>query len=240
MTRPQYCVAICDDEPIYIDQIRGFLAILEEKYSMNYTVFHFSTAQELLEAPFDYDILFLDIRLNAGNDGIDVGKLLRQRGNHAVFILISSLQDRYRDGYRLTAHRFLDKPLLFADFEEAVLTAFDRINRDTHKVKVHCKFFERYITATDIVYFESYYKKRFVVTKTEKYEMKEAFSDIEPRLPPYMFYRIQKGYLINLGCVIQASRAFVIMANQKQIPFPRGSVDAFDAALMRFLKEYNR
>lgn len=114
-------IAICDDEKIHRLLVRDALDRFCISYPLDYEVVEFCSGEHLLDATEAFDILLLDVSLGDG-DGIDVGRQLRLRGITVPIILITSY-DRYRDGYRATVHRYLEKPIKQAEFNEAMVSA---------------------------------------------------------------------------------------------------------------------
>lgn len=105
-------IAICDDEQHIYEEIRDMLVDCYIELNIEVqTPMYFATAQELLRAPFNYDLLFLDIRLDSGHDGVQIGRKLREMGNNAEIAIITSLADRALDAYRAEILAFIVKPI---------------------------------------------------------------------------------------------------------------------------------
>ncbi len=104
-------IMLCDDEPNIITQTKELIIQYSVERNREYEILCCTSARELMEAPFNYDILFLDIMLGSGIDGINIGKQLRDAGNKALFCIVTSYKDRAIDGYEATVFRYLLKPL---------------------------------------------------------------------------------------------------------------------------------
>lgn len=63
------------------------------------------------------DILFLDIEM-PGEDGIQTGKRLRERGSECKIIMATSMAERFKEGYHIGASRFVTKPFDQEEVEE--------------------------------------------------------------------------------------------------------------------------
>jgi len=228
-------IALCDNEIVFKKIIEDLIIKISIKYNEDYTFTYFSSSEELIEAPFDYDILFLDIKLEENKDGIAVGEELREKGNTAVFILVTSLNDRYREGYKAGVHRYLEKPLQADDFEEALISAVKQLKASPRKIEIKFRTYSYIVNIDDIIYIESYNRKRYVYTKTAKYTTLETLNSFFKKLPAGQFYFPQKSYLINFAHVITTSKSEVKMSNTKSITFIKGKYMDFNEAFMKYL-----
>ncbi len=228
-------IAICDDEVTAQEQTRRILVGFGIKHNQELDIISFSTGEELLNAPFNYDILFLDIRLEAGYDGIHIGQQLRERNNSAIFILSTMVKDRHRDGYKAGVHRYLEKPFKQDEFEEAMLSAVRTLYHAPQKIDIHFKTETRLINIEDIIYIESYNRKRYVYLKDETLATLETIDSFEKRLPKGLFYHPQKSFLVNLGHVMKSNRTELTMEDGRIIPFVKGTYDQFNRSLMKYL-----
>lgn len=230
-------VAICDDEKPAQEQIRDMLMEFSRQYKRKLEIICFSTGEELLSAPFNYDILFLDIQLDSGNDGISLGQILRTKNNNALFIISTLVVDRHRDGYKAGVHRYLEKPIRQEELNEALITALQSLECADSKIDIRFKTEAWVVNIEDILYIESYNRKRYVHMPTEVLITLEPLEQLEERLPEKLFYRPQKSFLVNLAHVAKADRMTITMADEKTIAFVKGRYEEFNRRLMRYLGE---
>ncbi|MEG2543017.1 MAG: LytTR family DNA-binding domain-containing protein [Christensenellaceae bacterium] len=228
-------IALCDDEPIFKKIIEELLVKVSIKFNEDYNFSYFSSSRELLEAPFDYDILFLDIKLEEKEDGITIGKQLREKGNTAVFILVTSMQDRYREGYQAGVLRYLEKPIIPEEFDEALSCALKQIRTMPRKIEIKFKTCRDIVKIEDILYIESYNRKRYVHTETAKYPTLETLDSFFKRLPDGQFYYPQKCCLINFAHVVATSNTALKMSDGKTIAYIKGRYQGFNQAFTKYL-----
>ena len=69
-----YKIAVCDDEQIFIDDA---VAKLKEQ-SEHCEISEYTSGEELLNSPLEFNIIFLDIEMT-GINGINTAFLLRER-----------------------------------------------------------------------------------------------------------------------------------------------------------------
>ncbi len=229
-------IAICDDEPAFEKAFKELLTVASIKHNEEYTLSYYPTSTALIEAPFDYDILFLDINLEEGKDGIAIGKQLRGKGNTAVFILVTSLMNRYREGYKAGVLRYLEKPINPEEFEEALISAVKWIRHSPQKIDVKFKTHCNIVNIEDIIYIESYGRKRYVYTTVAQYLTLETLDSFYNRLPVGQFYYPQKCYLINFTHVAATTKTELKLSNGKTIAFIKGKYQDFNKSFMKFLE----
>ncbi len=228
-------IALCDDEVVFESQIRKCLDIFSWKYNIEIYFQYFNSAAALLGAPFDYDVLFLDIMLENGMDGIEIGKQLREKGNNAIFILTTSRNDRHKDGYQASVLRYLTKPILEQEFDEALRAVIQTLQLASTKFEIKFKNLRRFVNLNDIVMIESYNRKRFIYVEMEKYPTTESWEKLLQRLPEKQFYLLQKCFMINFAHVVEANKTLLTMSNHRQIRYVKGRYEDFNKAFQRFL-----
>ena len=228
-------IAICDDENMFITKTISLILNASVAYDFKYQILTFHTGQELLSAPFDYDILFLDIMLDNDIDGISLGKTLREKGNTAMFILSTSLDTRYQDGYLVGVHRYLTKPLNPTHFNEALISAIKQIHTSPKKISLRFKTTDTILNISDILYIESHNRKRLVYTTQEEVFTLESLDSLQEKLLHSHYYRLQQSFLINLAHVTRSNKTEVIIHNKHAIPIPKKGYESFNLALMQFL-----
>jgi DNA-binding LytR/AlgR family response regulator len=206
--------------------------------TLEYELAYSPTAQALLDAPFDYSILFLDIMLDNGNDGILIGKKLRENGNTALFILTTSRKDRALDGYEATVFRYLVKPVSGEEVSRVLDAAIQAMEYDANVVAVKFKYQTDYIRVQDILYVESYLRRRYIITKEREYQTSASWNALQEQFSamPY-FFSVRKAILINMTHVTGQSQVSVTMTNGRKIKFAAGKYEQFLDAFSKFLNE---
>lgn len=89
-------IAVCDDEAIHRLIIRDKLDAYAISNDIDYELDEFTNSKELMKMENIYDILFLDVQLEDGMNGIEVGKRLLQKGIDATIIITTSLSSMHR------------------------------------------------------------------------------------------------------------------------------------------------
>ena len=229
-------IVVCDDERSVFEQMEKYVMHYSMAKNIEYKISHYATAKDLLNAGHDYNILFLDIMLDNGSDGIAVGKQLRIDGNTALFVLVTSRADRAIDGYEANVFRYLVKPISREQFYSAMDSLIEELEYNQKRVAIKFKYETSYIHAKDIIYVESYSRKRHVVTRTGRYETTADWEEILEQLSGYpYFFAPKRSYLINLMHVTNQSPAKVVMSNGERIAFDNGKHEQFLVAFSNLL-----
>ena len=219
-------IAICDDDINEHDRIREYFSSYCITRNIEGEKPHkFASAEEVLTAPFDYDILFLDIMLDNKNDGIEIGKKLRRMGNNAKFIIITSWKDRAYDAYGADVFQFLVKPITKEAFHAVLDAYFESINRSVrNKVTIAVKFRNElnYIPIEDIIAIESRDHCRYFITENSQYRTKDDWDAILEILNgTKQFFRLKRSALINLGRIHSRNPSSITMINGVSYSFAK-------------------
>lgn len=224
-------LAICDDESIHRRILKDKLIAYSLQYDVDFCYLEYATGYELSGAPFNYDILFLDIKLENGINGIDLGCKLRDKGNDCIIIFITSLEQYARQGYYADAFRYIVKPILQDDLNEALNAALHKIQRNKSKIQVKCLDATHYFSVDDIVFIESYDRKRSIHSMSQFYETWENLNTLFQKLPFSQFAYPNQSFIVNLEHVRYEKRNVITLENGKEIVISRNCLKPFMTAL---------
>ena len=146
------------------------------------------------------DLVFLDIYMDGVNRGIETAEKIREKDTHVVIAFVTMSPDHTRDGYRLGALKYLDKPVTLAGVKETM--EFALLKRSSapfitlaeaggKRVNVHYE---------NVLYFEQQdhvihvHMPDHVLTTSQSVRM----NDIEAQLPSPPFVRCHQSFLVNL------------------------------------------
>ena len=240
-------VAICDDEK----NIRTYLSSLVKQQGTECTVTEYASAEEYLSECKEHDLLFLDIEMCAkeatDRNGMWLARQLRgmKLARQPVIIFVTGYGKYVFDAFDVGAFQYLLKPIdeqKFAEvFQRAVwqIAAGWKQQGGTSRQKtliVSCADGKRSILLHDIYYMESHGHKIVLHLKSEKLEYYAKIGELEKKLSG-QFYRIHKGYLVNLSHVERYNRTEVKIANGDKLPISKYKYDDFRKAYMEFISE---
>ena len=204
-------IAICDDE----ENIRIYIRKLIQKQETFCKITEFSSGKELLEFQDEtnaeeIDILFLDISMG-DEDGMTVAKQLR-----------SQMESNFEQVFAQTIREY---QYLMAKKKEKPKEVLVRNGNRT-----------RSVSADDIYYIESSNRKVTLYLRHEKIEYYDKISSLESELKPD-FFRIHKGYLVNIKYVEQYDRTEVKMRNGDSLLISKYKYQDFVKRYLEYISE---
>lgn len=204
-------IAICDDE----ENIRIYIRKLIQKQETSCKITEFSSGKELLEFQDEtnaeeIDILFLDISMG-DEDGMTVAKQLR-----------SQMESNFEQVFAQTIREY---QYLMAKKKEKPKEVLVRNGNRT-----------RSVSADDIYYIESSNRKVTLYLRHEKIEYYDKISSLESELKPD-FFRIHKGYLVNIKYVERYDRTEVKMRNGDSLLISKYKYQDFVKRYLEYILE---
>lgn len=204
-------IAICDDE----ENIRIYIRKLIQKQETFCKITEFSSGKELLEFQDETNaeeigILFLDISMG-DEDGMTVAKQLR-----------SQMESNFEQVFAQTIREY---QYLMAKKKEKPKEVLVRNGNRT-----------RSVSADDIYYIESSNRKVTLYLRHEKIEYYDKISSLESELKPD-FFRIHKGYLVNIKYVERYDRTEVKMRNGDSLLISKYKYQDFVKRYLEYISE---
>lgn len=204
-------IAICDDE----ENIRIYIRKLIQKQEPFCKITEFSSGKELLEFQDEtnaeeIDILFLDISME-DEDGMTVAKQLR-----------SQMESNFEQVFAQTIREY---QYLMAKKKEKPKEVLVRNGNRT-----------RSVSADDIYYIESSNRKVTLYLRHEKIEYYDKISSLESELKPD-FFRIHKGYLVNIKYVERYDWTEVKMRNGDSLLISKYKYQDFVKRYLEYISE---
>lgn len=204
-------IAICDDE----ENIRIYICKLIQKQETFCKITEFSSGKELLEFQDEtnaeeIDILFQDISMG-DEDGMTVAKQLR-----------SQMESNFEQVFAQTIREY---QYLMAKKKEKPKEVLVRNGNRT-----------RSVSADDIYYIESSNRKVTLYLRHEKIEYYDKISSLESELKPD-FFRIHKGYLVNIKYVERYDRTEVKMRNGDSLLISKYKYQDFVKRYLEYISE---
>lgn len=122
-------IAICDDNPIIVEELHRKLDRILHKMKMNANIAGFTDAEDLLyeiETTGIFDIIFLDIEIGNVN-GIEFAAKLNDENYIFTLIFISQYSQYYKAAFEVQPFWFLDKPFEEDKLERSIRNALNNL-----------------------------------------------------------------------------------------------------------------
>ena len=234
-------IAVCDDEK----NIRTYLVSLIRKQGAECSIVEYASAGEYLADGKEHDLVFLDIEMGGSGvelDGMGLARHIRSMDvcRQPIIIFVTGYEKYVYDAFDVGAFQYLVKPVdeqKFAEvFGRAVGQAISEEEQRKKKLVIQYAGEGRAIPLNDIYYMESQNHNIVLFLKSGKLEYYGKIGDLEEELAG-QFYRIHRGYLINLFHVEGYDKTEVRMANGDKLLLSRYKYDGFVQAYMDYISE---
>lgn len=170
-------------------------------------------------------IILMDICLDNNDktkDGIFLAKRIRKLNHNVLIIFISGHKEFFPRLVNAEPFRFVDKEHI-ADIKEALDAAVYRIReiKGRQKFIFRCGYEQRSIYLSDIIYFQSSYRRILIISigSSEEQYFYDKLPDLEKRLRliSNKFVRINRSYIINSDYILEYKEQSVVMVDGKII-----------------------
>ncbi|PPA70630.1 LytR/AlgR family response regulator transcription factor [Jeotgalibacillus proteolyticus] len=232
---------VVDDEPFSRQEL---VHLLKEHENINVAA-EANSAEKALELILreEPDAVFLDIEMT-GMSGVELAETLQKLKKPPSIIFATAYPDYAVKAFRLEAVDYLLKPFDEVQVAQTVNRLIQRFSLPeknagavTGRLAVQSGDRILYLEPGSILYIYKEGRDTFIVTEKEKYPSKIALKELEGKLKGYSFFRVHKGYLVNMEKVEElvswSPSVFQLkLTNSKdQIPVSRNYVKELREAL---------
>lgn len=228
-------IGICDDEEIMLGILQDLIEEAVRGTRLEYEILAFSSGDALLQQAKRLEIVFLDIDM-PGMDGIETGLKLRRENPKCAIIMATGMEERYKEAFHVQAVRFVTKPFVPSEIEEAIEACLRR--------RIGLGIVEAYknrnpyqVCQRDIAYVVSYGSYVELVVQGKRFRKEVSMEEMERMLEERMFFRVHRKYLVNLFWVETYENGTVLLAGQ-EIPVARRKKKEFERAYVEFDLKY--
>ena len=234
-------IAICDDEA----NIRSYLSSLIGAQSCPCEIVEYASAGDCLADHREIDLLFLDIELatdRSGLDGMALARKIREQatGTQPVIIFVTGYERYVFDAFDVGAFQYLLKPVDEEKFAQVFARAVAQIGTAKEKpgrvLTLQSANTSKTVPLDSIYYIESSNHKVELHLKDGEFACYAKIGDLELELQD-QFFRIHKGYLVNLSYVAGYSKTEVTLTNGERILLSKYKYQDFVKAYLHFLKK---
>lgn len=212
---------IIDDDKKDAQDTKQKVELCFNNLAIDHSIKVSSDPKDILENPFLYDFVFLDIELNESENGIELGKKIKELNRDVHIIITSAYKEYLVDGYRIDADRYLLKPIHQRQFEIDMKGVLDRY------FKEEAGFYDETICPSkimvkNILYVDFQDKHSILVLKNNrKFTTKYPLKYWEEKLTPYRFVRAYKSILVNCDYIEDITKQDVLLIEGIKLPVSR-------------------
>lgn len=230
-------IAVCDDEPYILEEIRGKVADFMKKEKVTSDIACFESGKALLSCKNDFDIIFLDIRMD-GTDGMETARLLRGRLFKGFLIFVTSFEEYVFDSFEVSASDYLVKPVSDEKISRTLSRLLSEIKENASvNLMVRSGGDSIIIPHDEISFCEVIDKRVYIHTVSGgTFSCYERLRNLEGRLGKH-FFKCHRSYIVNLRHIQGFGRNGVKMKTGENIPVSRLRLAGLEEAAAGFLSE---
>ncbi len=230
-------VAICDDDHLFITELKEKIVTYSIQRNKDIQICEFLSLDSPDLSPSDFDVIFLDIRFEGKNRGIEWAKQLRMGGINTLIVICSSLQNQLIHGYEAEPIRFLLKPVSKSDVFNTLDACYSKLDFQEKRISVKSNFADIFVPVSKILYIESLSRQRNIVLSTGiSIHTYETLQKLYSKLDPEKFKFTHKCYVVQLSQVEKIEQNRIHLTNGKQIPLARNFSVDFKKGIMQFME----
>lgn len=208
-------IAVCDDEKIEIEKLRGLIFDMLD----NYQVDTYQSGKALVDAMrqgAEYDLAFLDIYMNDEN-GLDVAREVQAIASETPIVFTTTSTEHAVEAFSIRALHYLVKPVQAEDITEV----FSRLGKQREARHTLTLRIERSVTVLyqdEIIRVEGQSHRTVITCQNTAFSIWKAYGEISAMLDD-SFLHIKKGVSVNMRfidkmtaqkCVMKDGSSFLL------------------------------
>ncbi len=242
-------IAICDDDKKDQEIIQRFIDRYMEEKNISHVIWTYKSGEELLVSDHSFHILFLDIAMGKGINGIIAGKKFHSISRKTKIIYITSFQQYIEQAFNgVHAFAYLDKQVIKdkidLQLDEALkiiqeeqnqkqIVSFEVIeNTQDHHIDTIIKLFN----VEDIFYFEYFNRRIKMRTVHGDYYFIDQMKNLIRKMSEYPFESCHQSFLVNLRYVKKIKGYDLFLETGEMIPVSQKKSARFRDKLHKFIK----
>lgn len=216
-------IAICDDEQWFAILLKEKIESFCVEKNTDADIVLYSDGGSFLaacESGERFDAVFMDINLGKGADGVDTVAKMREYGDSAPVIFVTSLENRAVDGYDVSAFGFVVKK----NCDEKLPIVLEKLWKNLYVRKtftVTTRDGAVIINTDDILYAESDGRYTLIHTMTEEITDTRAIGSFSSLLDSNDFIEVYKSIFVNIARIRRINADTIILENDAVVPLSR-------------------
>lgn len=235
-------VAICDDEAMMGDMISNYIVSVLAPMGVETSLETFSNGKAFLKRSekLHFDLAFLDIHM-PGLDGLALGRVLRERDDCPELIYVTSREDKVWESFSVRPFGFVRKSHFFEDANRVIKEYLEKkaLEDDSSSIVIRTRDSVTVVNAAQILYIEgrNVNQELHLAGGKEPVLMRSTMDELEKELGKFDFFRIHRGYLINLSFVREFNQSDVTLSDGTKLPMSRQKTAAMKTRYFEYLRK---
>lgn len=229
-------IAICDDQIILTRELSSALLLYQKERRCSFETIVFSSPDKLFAfmETDPIDLVFMDLEFGDSQlDGIAWSKRIHECFPNTLILILTSFDERYKEGFLVRAFRFMTKPILLQELYDNLDACFDELylyqNITLMRLGVPHK-----VKQQDILYLSALKGGSEIWTVNDTFYSDRSLLSWEEQLPANLFFRCHKAYLVNLRHIKCLEHHVVVIKTGEKLPVSRRKWADLKLAFMRY------
>lgn len=225
-------IAICDDEPVFLKQLRKKIADMKIP---DCQIYEFTSGKELLTTFVKgmYEVIILDVEMPELN-GLQTAEKIRQVDQSVILAFLTNYAEFAVQGYEVNAFRYILKSQPDYLYTQQLTSIFEECEQRFRTYQYSNRNLSFKFRLIDILYFEGHKRKVMIFTSTGELEYNGDFSEVCGELLKYNFILVNKGLLVNLEHIQNIQKYDIILSNGRKVPIGRTYKDSVVSEYLDF------
>lgn len=229
-------IAICDDEPLFCEQLKEHIYSYSNKYNLDTVVEIFNNGKQLLNNAH-FDIIFLDYQM-PGINGLQTARELRKNNIQCTIIFLTSFPEIVYETFQFDTFRFLIKPLNTNKLYEALDSYRKKI--DTYyPISVNSNGTALKISTKDIIYIEADGKNSIIRLLDQSIHCPKTLAKVYSLLPTNCFFKPHRSFVVNFLYIDSYNKNHIKFTNGEYAKISRDQLKYFKSAFKIFLNDHS-
>ncbi len=222
-------LAICDDDPAALDQLRALIVDYRQQKVEKYVeTVEFKDVAIMLEAvqKQPYDAVILDILMPKLN-GIQLGKFIRKHSPQTVIIYLSASPEFAMDAYEIHAARYMVKPPNKEQLFEALDFAMSQSQKVVPSFSIKTQGGGIAMIRHDQILYVELSSRKMIVHMIDGSEvtsiyLRDTFTEAcDELIQTGNFVFTHKSYLVNMEYIREYNSSFLTLIDGLTVPVSR-------------------
>lgn len=227
-----YRIAIVEDQEHDARKLAEALHRYAQEKRVEFEHMWFRSASEFLENyKHQYQLVFMDIHMPGGIDGMSAARELRQTDRAVVLVFLTSLAQYAVESYDVEAADYILKPVTYAALELKLPRILGRCQTNDEEIIIQNGSSTVKLRVSEIFYVEIYDHHIQYLTQRGIVRSYGTLKEVESVLPE-SFFRVNNQTIVNLRYVRSVDSTDTVV-QECRFPISRGRKKEFLAALNR-------
>ena len=214
-------VAVCDNDIEFLKELTDWIDLYIFNRDVMLNVKKFTDYESLINHIDEFDIFFLDYKMD-GINGLDFArKITETYGDRKRIVFVTAYPEIVYEAFEVRAFRFLVKPIEKDKLYRVLDDLFITTNLNS-KITIKTDGETHYLEADDIYYLKVERKNTSFVLNGKEIVCHKSMDYFEDYLSGCsVFFRIHRSYLVNIKKVKSFKNTYVVMQNGDKIEMSR-------------------